>query len=391
MPPTVAIIFMLSLLTFRLLTTVIHELGHAIPALLLTKEKVSVYMGSHGDPKKSMYFRIGRLECFFKFNLFYWKGGLCVMHENEISLLKNFIITISGPLLSFLVAGITTLLIVYGDFSDVTTLVLFALIFSCTLDFIHNIIPNKDSVALYDGTIVHNDGMQLVYMIKYQNAHKKYEIGVHHFNNEEYEIAAEKFEEVLAIRNDHEVFYRLTVYANLMIKNYEKAKVFQDIFTDKFKSKFDMNDFVNLGIIQNRYHEYQDAIQTYTEALDIDPNHSVILNNRGYAYGLLHRHEEAIIDLNKAISLDENFAFSWNNRGFSKLKLGQFEDGLLDIQKSLALDAENAYAYRNLGLYYFLKKDYQKALDLYEKALEMDTTTYRIQEYIDEVNAEINS
>ena len=246
MPPTIALIFMLSLLTFRLLTTVIHELGHAIPALLLTKDKVTVYMGSHGDPEKSIQFQIGRLECFFKFNLFYWKGGLCVMSSKEVSLRTDIIVTLFGPVLSLIVAGIGIVCINVVDFSDVTVLVLFALIFSCALDFIHNIIPNPKAVVLHDGVIVHNDGMQLLNILKYKTVSKKYEVGVHHFQNKEYEIAAKKFEEVLAVRNDHAVFYRLALFSNLSIKNYEKAKEIQNAFTDKFEAEFEVSDYVNL-------------------------------------------------------------------------------------------------------------------------------------------------
>jgi tetratricopeptide (TPR) repeat protein len=386
MPPTIALIFMLSLLIFRLLTTVIHELGHAIPALLLTKEKVTVYMGSHGDPEKSIQFQIGRLECFFKFNLFYWKGGLCVMSSKEISVHTDIIVTLFGPLFSLIVAGIGILCINFGDFSDVTVLVLFALVFSCALDFIHNIIPNPKAVVLHDGVIVHNDGMQLLNLFKYENVSRKYTVGVHHYHAKEYEKAAAKFEEVLAVRSDHAVFYRLALFSNLSIKNYDKAKEIQNAFKEKFEAQFQVSDYINLGILQNYYNEYEKALETYTKALKIDPKNALILNNRGYALGLLDTHEEAIVDLDTSIELDQEFAFAWNNRGFSKLKIGQLEDGLQDIEKSLELDAKNAYAYRNVGLYHFYKKDYQKALELYKKAFEMDKSVYKIQEYIDEVN-----
>ncbi len=44
------------------ITVLLHELGHAIPALILTRQKVSIYIGSYGDPDKSLHFRIGLLE-----------------------------------------------------------------------------------------------------------------------------------------------------------------------------------------------------------------------------------------------------------------------------------------------------------------------------------------
>ena len=389
MPLDVALIFMLSLLTFRLLTTVIHELGHAIPALLLTKEKVTVYMGSHGNPEKSMQFHLGRLECFFKFNLFYWKGGLCVMHEKDISVRTSFIVTIFGPLLSLIVAGIGILILSMNEFGDVTKLVIFALIFSCVVDFLNNIFPNKDTITLHDGTFTNNDGMQLLTLLKFRKSYRKFQLGKHYLENSAFADAADTFEEGLKFKNNEDVFYRLAIYANLMQQNFDKAKTLQDAFTKNCKDLFDTSDYINLSVIQSHFEAYDEVIISTSKVLEEDPNNTDVLNNRGYAYGMLDKHAEAITDLDKAITLEPEFAFAWNNRGFSKLKLGQLEEAYQDIDKSLKLDIENPYGYRNLGLYYFYKKDYQKALDLYQKANEINPKTVLLQEYIDQSTAKL--
>ncbi|MFK7748712.1 MAG: tetratricopeptide repeat protein [Kordia sp.] len=384
MPLHVALIFMLSLLTFRLLTTVIHELGHAIPALLLTKGKVTVYMGSHGNPEKSMQFQLGRLECFFKFNLFYWKGGLCVMHEKDVSVRTSFIVTIFGPLLSLIVAGIGVLILLLNEFGDVTKLVIFALIFSCIVDFLNNIFPNRDTITLHDGTFTNNDGMQLLTLWKFRKSYRKFQLGNHYLENSEFEDAAAIFEEGLKFKNNEDIFYRLAIYANLMQQDFEKAKLLQDAFTKNHKELFETSDYINLSVIQSYFEMYHEAIISTSKVLKEDPNNTDMLNNRGYALGMLDKHTEAIVDLDKAIILEPDFAFAWNNRGFSKLKLGQLQEAYKDINYSLQLDVKNAHAYRNLGLYYFYKKDYQKALNLYQKANEINPNTLLLQEYITE-------
>ena len=389
MPLDVALIFMLSLLTFRLLTTVIHELGHAIPALLLTKEKVTVYMGSLGNPEKSLQFQFGRLECFFKFNLFYWKGGLCVMHEKEVSVSTSFIVTIFGPLLSLIVAGIGILILSLNEFEDVTKLVIFALIFSCSLDFLNNIFPNRDAIKLHDGTFTSNDGMQLLTLLKFRKSYQKFQTGNYYLENSEYEEAADIFEEALKYKNNQETFYRLAIYANMMCENFEKAQTLYTVFMDKYKDSLTSGDLMNYGIILSYYDEHEKCISVYSEIIEENPSEPKALNNRGYAYGMLDRHEEAIVDLCKVIQIEPEFAIAWNNRGFSKLKLGQLDEGKKDILKSLELDDKNSYAYRDLGLYYFYKKDYQKALNLYQKAKEKDPKTKLLQEYIDETKLKL--
>ncbi|WP_046746182.1 M50 family metallopeptidase [Kordia zhangzhouensis] len=276
MPPTIALIFMGSLLTFRLLTTVFHELGHAIPALLFTNEKVTIYLGSYGNPEKAVKFQLGRLECFFKFNLFYWKGGLCVMHEKKIPLWINFVVTISGPLLSFIIAGCTSLFLLYGNFSDTITLVLFALVFSCTLDFLHNIIPNQAAIELYDGHVVHNDGTQLLQIFKNYKIDKLLEAGELEMKQGNYTQAAQKFEQVLMIRDDHEVFYRLIIHAYLMIGDFEKAEKFQKIYTQRFSNSFEVDDFINLGNTQLHHEDYDNALMTFKKAQEKDSKNKEI-------------------------------------------------------------------------------------------------------------------
>jgi len=60
--PIILLSLILLVLLTRPLTVIFHELGHAIPAILLTKEKVTVYIGSYGDPKKSLRIKIGLLD-----------------------------------------------------------------------------------------------------------------------------------------------------------------------------------------------------------------------------------------------------------------------------------------------------------------------------------------
>lgn len=50
--------FIIFLFFIRGLIIILHELGHALPAILLTKEKVSIYIGSYGDQKKSINFKL---------------------------------------------------------------------------------------------------------------------------------------------------------------------------------------------------------------------------------------------------------------------------------------------------------------------------------------------
>ena len=101
-----------SLYIVRPLTVFVHELGHAIPALLLTKEKVEMYIGSHGDPSQSNIFTISRLTIYFKFNPVLWDRGLCVQNDPHMSIRDQILFVIAGPLTS-LIFGLTAFYICF--------------------------------------------------------------------------------------------------------------------------------------------------------------------------------------------------------------------------------------------------------------------------------------
>ena len=66
-------LFLLVVIT-RPFTVLFHELGHAIPAMLMTKQGATVYVGSYGDKKQSFQLALGGLEIWFRYNPFKWRG-----------------------------------------------------------------------------------------------------------------------------------------------------------------------------------------------------------------------------------------------------------------------------------------------------------------------------
>ena len=52
-------------LLMRVITTFLHEMGHAIPALLFSEEEVTVFVGSYGDKAASYGTKLGRLQLWF--------------------------------------------------------------------------------------------------------------------------------------------------------------------------------------------------------------------------------------------------------------------------------------------------------------------------------------
>jgi tetratricopeptide (TPR) repeat protein len=364
------------------LMVIIHELGHAIPALLFTKDPVTICIGSFGDFKESKKLSFGRLNIYFKNNPFMWIRGACSSNLDNISTVKIAIIYASGTVFSLLVA----IVLCYFAFKFISNgfIKLAGVIFmgASVLGFISSFIPWKHRIKVNNGETTYNDGRLIIDLFFYKNARMQVAAIVNFFRTGKYEDAAQKLETLLSTGYEEENIYRVGIYLYLKMKKFEKA----DEILKKFEAAFqkDSNDYFNYAMTLSKQDDHIEAIKYYTKSLEINPENSTSLNNRGFSYNLQGKYPEAIKDFDKAIELKPTFAYSYNNRGLAKIKLGKIEEGLADIQYSLKLDDKNAYSYRNLGIYHFDKGEFQEALKLFLKAKELDAETYQIDKDIKE-------
>lgn len=375
------LLFLGLLLITRPLTVLLHELGHAIPAMLLTKQKVTVYAGSYGDSENSISFRIGLLEVYFKYNPFSWKTGLCAPSAST-SIYGQILYTIAGPIASFVVASIACYFAFTYEMHGFLKLFLIVFLGSAVFDLILNLIPSKTPIALHNGKITYSDGFTLKLLFNYLRFSKTYEEAVSSYSQKQYQEAASLFHYMVNNGLRDENTYRATISSYLHTNDYEKARqVYQKLM---MHHNLMDDDWYNLAICYTKLELPEKGIESYNKALALNPNHASSLNNKGYALILQHRFEEAIPLFNKVIELDSSFAYAYNNRGFCKIKSGNLEDGLVDITHSLEIDPENSYGHRNLGVYHLHKGDYSDALRLFNKAKDLDAETDSIDLLIEE-------
>jgi tetratricopeptide (TPR) repeat protein len=371
----------------RPLTVFFHELGHAIPIILLTRKKATIYIGSHGDPKKSLKLNAGVLQVFFRYNPFAWRLGLCVPSAKTVSLNAQIIYVLAGPFASLIFGIIACYFTFAYDLHGFLKLFLIVFLGSAFFDLLVNLIPNTTPVKLYDGTIAYNDGYNLKQLLYYKRVPRKYEEAAALYGEQRFAEAAILFEKILSEGFKDEKIYRWTISSHLQDKNYEKAKDVSEDFA--LTGKMNSDDLSNIALSYSELGQHEKAMELYDKSLQQDPEHKYSLNNKGYTLNLMDRFEEAIPFFDKAIEIDKGFAYSYNNRGLSKIKLGKTDEGLQDINHSFELDPTNSYGYRNLGIYHMDKGDFDEALSLFAKAKETDKTTHMIDELINDTEQQI--
>jgi tetratricopeptide (TPR) repeat protein len=369
----------------RLLTVSFHELGHALPAILLTREKVSIYIGSYGDSLKSVRFEIGLLEIWFRYNPLSWRKGVCVPSAKEISLNSQIIYTVAGPLTSFLIAIVACYFSFAYDFHGALKLIAVVFCASSVFDLFTNLTPRSTPIKLYDGTIIYNDGHQLMKLFYYKKLPKEYKRAVDLYNEQKFDKSAELFNNLLEAGWTDEYICKPAFAAYWQANDYANCIAVQQKFIELDKMTWE--ELVNAGICYLRLHQYDKAMALYDKSLELNPDNKYSLNNKAFTLTVIKRYEEAIPLLDRAIEIDNAFAYSYNNRGLAKIKIEKVQEGLEDISHSLKLDSQNAYAYRNLGIYHLDRGENSKALPLFEKAKALDPATFAIDELLTSAKA----
>lgn len=378
--PFILLFFALLVLITRPFTVLFHELGHAIPAILMTRQSVSIYIGSYGDPEKSLHFKIGLLNIWFKYNPFSWRLGLCVPSAKQISVNKQIIYTLTGPLASFAIATVACYFTFAYDLHGFLKLILVIFLGSSIFDLFVNLTPINTPIQLHDGRLTYNDGYQLRQLFYYKRLPKEYEQAVELYNQQKFAEAAITFKDILNSGIKDENIYRLAISSFLQVKNYKQSKELCDEFI--MQGNLNSDDYANVALSYSQLEQHDKALEFYDQSLLLNQNNKYSLNNKGFTLNILNKFQEAIPLFDKAIEIDETFAYSYNNRGLAKIKIGKADEGLQDINKSFKLDENNSYGYRNLGIYHLDKGEYSIALDLFRKSKELDGTTHMIDELI---------
>ncbi|RYG04429.1 MAG: tetratricopeptide repeat protein, partial [Chitinophagaceae bacterium] len=354
---------------------------------LMTKGKVAIYLGSYGDPNKSLHFNIGRLEFWSKYNPFTWRAGLCVPSSTDMSYNQRIIFILAGPFASLIIASIACYLTFSFDLHGSMKIILIIFLGSAIFDLFVNLKPSAKPIALYDGSFAHNDGYRLKQLCYFKKLPATYETAAKLYNQEKYEEAGALFHEMLEKGIKETDIYRLAITSFLQTGKFQLASIWLDEFTTA--DTLDADDFSNVALAYAHINEHQKSLEYNSKALLLNPEHKYALNNKGYTLNLLNKFEEAIPLFDKAIEIDNDFAYAYNNRGLSKIKTGLQKEGLEDIKHSFTIDENNAYGYRNLGIYHLDRAEFAQALTLFEKAKHLDHTTHGINELIKEAEMAI--
>ncbi len=118
---------------------------------------------------------------------------------------------------------------------------------------------------------------------------------------------------------------------------------------------------------------FEEAIDCYDKALEIDPKCAIAWNNKGRTLESLGHFDESIKCYSKALEINPQYDEAWYGKGNGLHSLGRFEDAIVCYDKTLKINPQYTAAWTNKGGNLAELRRFEEAIICYDKALEMDT------------------
>ena len=119
-----------------------------------------------------------------------------------------------------------------------------------------------------------------------------------------------------------------------------------------------------------------DAVLCYKKSLELHPT-AEAYTFLGWVYSLQYRHEAAIEECRKAIALDPDFGNPYNDIGSYLFKQGNLDEAIPWLERAITAKRYEPrhYPHCNLGRVYWAKGLLGRAIEEFERALEIDPTS----------------
>jgi len=136
--------------------------------------------------------------------------------------------------------------------------------------------------------------------------------------------------------------------------------------------------FFTIGRHKMGEEKYQEAIQAFNRAIQLDSNFIDGYLYKGHAQFSLGRYQDALQTYRHVLKLDPNCRSVYVNMGTASYKLKLYQDAIQAYDKSIQEDSKNAYPYFARGLVKAKLDDFKGAIRDFDRSIELRSQSYRV-------------
>ncbi|MEH1965148.1 tetratricopeptide repeat protein [Nostoc sp.] len=110
------------------------------------------------------------------------------------------------------------------------------------------------------------------------------------------------------------------------------------------------SDFLGLGVDKMRRGNYQEAIENFNQAIELEKDFAVAYSDRCLAYLQLQDYHQAVTDCTQAINFAPDNFEAYLNRGLALYRQGDYPAAIVDHNRAVTLKPYDFRAYYNRAL-----------------------------------------
>jgi len=118
-------------------------------------------------------------------------------------------------------------------------------------------------------------------------------------------------------------------------------------------------------------YKFDDAIQAYDKALEINESHIAALAGKGEALWNTGRYNESLQSFEEVLNLSPYYVRAWVGKGVAFHGLGNFKESRRSYDMALEIDPNYAMAWNDKAWLFYKQDMYQEAVDYSDRAIKI--------------------
>ncbi|MFB0565703.1 MAG: protein kinase [Candidatus Aminicenantaceae bacterium] len=170
---------------------------------------------------------------------------------------------------------------------------------------------------------------------------------------------------------EKERLYIEAQYANIIERDSEKRIRLLKELAGKYPKEKEVHYI--LGLIYHSRNLFEDAIEEYQKALELDPNSGYVMNDLAYTYSDMGNYENAIEYFKKYASVSPGDANPFDSMAEQYFRMGQLDEAIEIYNKALEIKPDFG-SDRNIAYIFALKEDYAEAMKWLDQSISIESS-----------------